>query len=165
MADRPSRIWKDLPPARRVALAEAFWRDNESPDIRMQHAEAIGAIARRLNFRPRSVQALPTERRARQLAQIADVSDSIATRALIAYHFSTERALMTAFLDALGVVHENGVISDEHLTPPDRARLTAAASKVCQQFPVDDVELYLRTLTALDGDTWRELDGVLPLPR
>lgn len=165
MADRPSRIWKNLPPDRRLLLAEAFWRDASSPDIQVQHKEAIGAIARRLNFRPKSVRALPVERRAKQLAQIADVSDALATRALIAYHFSVERPLMTAFLDALGIAHENGVISDEHVSPPDRSRLAAAAATVCKRFDVNDVELYLRTLTAIDGDTWRELDGVLPLPR
>jgi hypothetical protein len=165
MAERPSRIWKNLPPDRRLLLAEAFWGDTQSPDIQVQHAEAVSAIARRLKFRPKSVRALPAERRARQLAQIGDVSDALATRALIAYHFSVERPLMVAFLDALSIAHENGVISDEHVSPPDRARLAAAAATVCKRFNVDDVELYLRTLTAIDGDTWRELDEVLPLPR
>ena len=30
-------------------------------------------------------------------------------------------------------------------------------------FPDEDVALYLKTLSALDGDTWGQLDGLWPL--
>jgi hypothetical protein len=75
--------------------------------------EAIVAIARRLNFRQKSVLGMSAERRARALAQIADVSDALATRALVAYHFQYQRPLMAAFLDAIGVAHDNGLITAE----------------------------------------------------
>lgn len=145
----------------RVEAAEAFWRDDESPEIAAQHVEAIVAIANRLKFRPRSVQNLPVDRRARYLAQLADVSDAIATRALIAYHFTTRRPLMSAFLDALGIAHEDGLIADEELTPPAADALAGAVETIKGSFPSDEVELYLRTLAALDGDTWIHLDGLL----
>lgn len=161
MPVRPSTLWKDLPPDRRVAAAEAFWRDDESPEIRVQQLEAAALLARRLNFRPRSVQALSIERRARHLAQVQDVSDLVATRALIAYHFANQRPLMAAFLDALGIAHENGLIADETVDPPDAARISAALATVRQSFDAPDVDLYLRTLVALDGDTWAAIDGVL----
>jgi len=45
--------------------------------------------------------ALPIDRRTKLLAQMSDVSDAVATRALIAYHFTTRRDLMAAFLDLL----------------------------------------------------------------
>jgi hypothetical protein len=145
----------------RTKAAEAFWRDHESPEIDAQHAEAVVAIARRLKFRPRSVQGLPTERRARQLAQIRDVSDTIATRALIAYHFADQRPLMGAFLDALGLAHEDGVIKDDEVKPPGREAIEKAATAVRATYGVDAVNLYLRTLAALDEDTWMNVDAVL----
>jgi hypothetical protein len=43
--------------------------------------------------------------------------------------------------------------------------VTAAIAKVRETFPVDDLEVYLRTLLAVDGETWKELEGLLPLPR
>src|SRR5690606_19126024 len=101
MSERPSRLWRDMPLEKRVAAAAAFWRDRESPEIEAQHAEAIGLLAQRMKFRTRTVAALPVDRRARYLGQIADVSETIATRALIAYHFETQRPLMATFLDAL----------------------------------------------------------------
>ena len=73
---RPSHLWKELPPSTRLTLANAFWRekDDDSPEATVQHVEAIAAIARRMNFRTKSVQALPIDRKARQLAQNPNAS-------------------------------------------------------------------------------------------
>ena len=150
-----------MPPDKRVLAAEAFWRDEDSPDIQVQKMEAVAVLARRLNFRTRSIQALPVERRARQLAQMNDMADGIATRALVAYHFRNCRPLMGAFLDALGIAHEDGLITEEDIQAPDHGRLAAAVSTVKTSFDPNDVELYLRTLAVLDGDTWANVDSVL----
>jgi hypothetical protein len=146
----------------RLALADAFWREagDDTTDTNAQHIEATLAIARRLNFRPKSIQALPIERKAKQLAQIADVSDTIATHALIAYHFSAQRPLMAAFLDALGIANDNGMITAEEVAAPEAEQLRDAIGKL-STYPADDVSLYLRTLSALDEDTWRHLPDVL----
>ncbi|MGE5834411.1 MAG: hypothetical protein ACM4AI_08040, partial [Acidobacteriota bacterium] len=111
-------------------------------------------------FRPKSIQAQPIERKAKQLAQLADVSDSIATHALIAYHFTTQRPMMAAFLDALGIANDNGMITAEEVTAPEPEPLRNAIGKL-STFPAEDVSLYLRTLSALDEDTWRHLPDVL----
>lgn len=150
-----------MPLEKRVVAAEAFWREEDAPDIDVQRTEAVVAIARRLKFRPKSVMTQPLERRARQLAQIADVSDAIATRAIIAYHFTAARPLMAAFLDAMGIPHENGLITDEKAQTPDPARLPAAVAALRSSFAEADVDLYLRTLAALDHDSWSCLEGIL----
>jgi hypothetical protein len=157
---RPARLWKELPAEIRVRAADAFWRDEHSPEIELQQVEALVAIAKRLNFRQKSVHAMSIERRARALAQLPDVSDALATRALVAYHFQHQRPLMAAFLDALGVAHDNGQITAEDLQPPDRARLTAAVEAVRGSFPKEDVALYLSTLVAVDEETWGQLSGI-----
>lgn len=159
MPERPSQIWKHLPVETRVQAAEAFWNDSESPEIGVQHAEAVVALSRRLNFRSKSLQALPVDKKARHLAQMPDVSDAVATRALIAFHFGSRRPLMAAFLDALGITHDNGLITAEEVAPPAAERVAAAAQAVRRSFADADVDLYLRTLAALDGDTWGNLDG------
>jgi hypothetical protein len=161
MAERPGRLWRDLPIERRLQAADAFWRDDSSPEIEVQQMEATLLLAQRLKFRPKSVLALPVERRARHLAQVNDVSDAVATRALIAYHFAVQRALMGAFLEALGIGHDNGLITDEQVTAPGRDQLAAALDTVRAAFPVEDVDLYVKTLAALDGETWRNLDGLM----
>jgi hypothetical protein len=161
MPDRPSDLWKGMPPEKRVQAADAFWRDSDSPDIRAQHLEAAAALARRLKFRPKSIQTLPIERRAKHLAQLPDVSESVATRALIAYHFQAQRPLMGAFLDALGIAHEEGLITAEDVSAPGADAIGAAADTLRAAFPPEDVALYLRTLATLDGDTWVNVEAAL----
>jgi hypothetical protein len=146
-----------MPLERRLAAAEAFWQDENGAD---QQIEAIVAIAQKLKFRPRSVQTQPLEKKSKQLAHINDVSETIATRALIAYHLTAERPMMGAFLDALGIAHEDGLISAED-TPPPAAPAAAAACKIlAEKFPADRVALYLNTLLTQDPDTWAALDGL-----
>ena len=149
-----------MPVENRLVAADAFWRDEQN-DAAMQHMEAVVSIARRLNFRPKSVQALGIEKRAKHLAHLADVSDAVATRALIAYHFAAKRPLMGAFLDALGIAHEDGLIKEESVPPPAKDKLAAAITTVRGAFPAGDVDLYVRTLAALDGETWAEAEAAL----
>jgi hypothetical protein len=152
-----------MTPEQRLAAAEAFWREGEEEGgVHEQHVEAVLTIARRLNFRPKSVQALSIDRRAKQLAHLPDVSDAVATRALIAYHLAHQRPMMGAFLDALGIAHENGLIPTETVPAQDPAKLKAAAESLSAGFPPADVELYLKTLVTQDPDTW---GGLAKLPQ
>ncbi len=147
--------------ATRTEAAEAFWRDEESPESRNPARRGPRRACPPLNFRPKSFQSLPVERRAKHLAQLSDVSDAIATRALIAYHFTSKRPLMAAFLDALGMAHNDGLITEEDVAAPALDRLTAAVAPSVRRLPAEDVDLYLRTLVALDGTTWEKLDSLV----
>src|SRR4051794_3895640 len=109
-AFRPSRIWKSLPAERRTEAARFFWGDEQSTD---QQLEAVVAIAGHMKFRPKSVITLPADKKIRYLTTLPNVSDSIAARALVSYHLESQRPMMSAFLDALGIAHENGLISEE----------------------------------------------------
>ena len=160
MPFRPSRLWKDMPAEKRLVAADAFWREEQS-DVQLQHMDAVATIARRLNFRAKSVFALPVERKAKHLSQLADVSDAVATRALISYHFTAKRDLMAAFLDALEIKHENGLINEESVPAPSKERIAAAITTLKATFPPEDVDLYLRTLSALDEDTWAEVEAAM----
>jgi hypothetical protein len=140
-----------------LRLAAAFWADNDSADVDVQHAEATVALARRLNFRVKSVRALPVDTRARYLAHTNDVPDAVAMRALVAYHLAHERPLMASFLDALGLAHEEGVITTDQVDPPSAEQVSKAVGVIRASYPVEAVDLYLRTLVAVDADTWREV--------
>ena len=152
-----TRLWKTMTPAQRLAAAEAFWRDEEAADEQVQ---AVMLIAQQKNFRPKSVMALDVERRSRQLATIVNLPDALAARVLIVYHLARQRPMMRAFLDALGIAHEDGLIQEEHVKP-DPAKLEPAASTIRAQFPGEDVSLYLNTLLVQDPDTWRGLQNIV----
>ena len=151
---RPSRLWKRLPLERRIEAAESFWDDEQSSE---QQIEAVSAIATHMKFRVKSVLNLAPERRTKYLATLPAVSDTIAARALVAYHLASRRPMMGAFLDALGIAHADGLISDEQVPKPDKQKLLGAAADLATKFPADDVSLYLGTLISQDPDTWGTL--------
>ena len=151
---RPSRIWKRMPADRRVSAAELFWGDEQAAE---QQIEAVGAIAAHMKFRAKSVFSLPVEKKARYLATLPGISDAVAARALVSYHLGHQRAMMAAFLDALAIAHEDGLIQDDKVAKPEPARLRTATAELAGTYPPEDVALYLSTLVSQDPETWGAL--------
>lgn len=154
----PGRLWKRIPLDRRTEAAAAFWEDEEGAE---QQAEALLAISAHFHFRLKTTLLLPMERKVRYLASLPGLSDTVAGRVLVAYHLRHRRPMLASFLDALGIQHDNGVLSGDELTPPDPARLGEAAAKVRAEFPREDVDLYFQTLLVQDPDTWGGLAALL----
>ena len=148
---RPSQLWKQLTPERKLEAATAFWTDENAG---MEQAEAVATIAQRIKFRTKSVVTMPLDKKARQLAALAGVSEMVAARLLVAYHLDRQRPMMGSFLDALGIKHENGLIEDEEMGPPSPEKLREAAAAIATQYPREDVALYLTTLVWQDPETW-----------
>src|SRR5438477_10787900 len=130
----PSRLWKHMSLDQRTRIARAFWTDTEATDDQVQ---AALLIAQQKKFRPKTVVGLDVDRKARHLASIAALPESLAARALVVYHLAEQRPMMGAFLDALGIAHENGLIKDEG-SKPDTAKIASAAAQIAKQFPADD---------------------------
>ena len=151
---RPSKLWKRLPAERRVAAAELFWADEQSAE---QQIEAIAAIASHMKFRAKTLFSLPAEKKSKYLSTLPNISDSIAARALVNYHIERQRPMMGAFLDSLGIGHEDGLISEENTVKPDAEKLKAAAAELVTKYPPDDVSLYFGTLVSQDPETWGPL--------
>jgi hypothetical protein len=150
---RPTQLWKQLSPERRLKAADAFWRDENAET---EQLEAITTIAQKMKFRPKTVLSLSNEKRAKYLATIAPISELVAARLLVAYHLEHQRAMMASFLDALGIAHDNGLIADD-VKAPEPAALHAAAKTIAASYPAEDVALYLSTLRWQDPDTWGAL--------
>ena len=153
---RPSTLWKQLAPDRRLRAADAFWKDENAS---MEQTEAVLAIANRIKFRVASVFKMPREKKARQLVALNSVSELVAARLLVAYHLEQQRPMMASFLDALGIAHADGLIADEELSAPPRESLENAARTLTAAYPAEDVALYLSTLVWQDPETWGGLKG------
>jgi hypothetical protein len=148
---RPVQLWRSLPLDARVAAATAFWKDDQA---RVEQAEAVTLIARQIKFRPKSVVGMAVEKKARQLAAMPQVSDLLAARLLIAYHLDQQRPMMGAFLDALGIAHENGLITEESPAAPSAEQLDAAVKTLADSYAKPDVARYFWTLLWQDPETW-----------
>jgi hypothetical protein len=156
MTMTPARLWKRMATPNRQKAALAFWQADEAIDDQIQ---AAMLIAGQKKFRPKFVLALDEEKKARHLASLASVPETVAARALIAYHLTDQRPMMGAFLDALGIAHENGVIQEDDVKP-DAGKLAPAVDAIAKAYPADDVSLYLNVLLCQDPETW---GGLRPL--
>jgi hypothetical protein len=150
----PSRLWKRLTLDERQRIARAFWADPDAVDDQLQ---AALLIAQQKKFRPKTVIGLDVDKKARHLATLGSLSDSVIARALVVYHLAEQRPMMGTFLDALGIAHEDGLIKEESVKP-DAAKIGPAIAQIEQQFPAGDVRLYLNTLLCQDPETWGALD-------
>jgi hypothetical protein len=152
----PARLWKQMTSAQRERAALAFWADPEATDDQIQ---AVMLIARQKKFRPKTVVALEPPRKARHLASLPALPETLAARVLVVYHLAEQRPMMGAFLDALGIEHQNGLIKEDAVKP-DPGKLASAADTLRRQFSAEDVSLYFDTLLCQDPETWGALDGL-----
>ena len=129
----PGKLWKRMTSDQRTRAARAFWQDEEGTDSQVQ---AVLAIAQQKKFRPKFVLALDENRKA--------------------HHLAEQREMMGAFLDALGIAHENGLIKDDEVKP-DASKIGSAVAVLREKFPEGDVSLYLDTLVCQDPQTWGDL--------
>jgi hypothetical protein len=120
-----------------------------------------GEVAKSLRFRPQGVRKLPIEQRARRAKALLETTRNteLAYELFGAYLLKTRKDLVTGFLDATGVAHENGMIEDVERAQPDRAKIADAVADLDAKHPAEDVTLYL----AMCAQQWpkvAELDAL-----
>jgi hypothetical protein len=154
-ATTATRLWKRLSREERLTAAACFW--HESPEA--MGGVAFGAIANARRMRPQAARALHEEARTNALAGILDPGESLAASLLVALHLGSRRPLLTAFLDALGLPHDNGILREEEgeASPPS-AEATARAVAALSAFPSHEVETYFNTLWLQDPERWAALE-------
>ena len=85
--------------------------------------------------------------------------DVLAARLLVSYHLAHQRPMMAAFLDALGIAHDNGLITERARAAAQSAtdKLAAGAKALAAAYPPTTCSCYFATLLAQDPDTWAGL--------
>jgi hypothetical protein len=92
---------------------------------------------------------------------VGEPSELLAASLLVALHLGERRSLLAAFLDAAGLVHDGGLLSDEPGSPPvGEGAARRGFEAVAKDFPADQVRTYLNTLWLQDHDRWEVLERV-----
>jgi len=152
----PATLWPQLDRETQQLAAEALYLDT------VARREADQAIAAAIRFRDAAVRRLPAAERVRYLLKAVRPDDSLASALLLAMHLEHRRPLLSAFLDKLGIPQDDGVIdADFDLEPPAVEQLSSATRELRENFPHDDVQLYMASLIALDPDAWGGLTELL----
>jgi len=152
-----TRLWKRLAREDRLAAATCFWRE-PPPEIA---GGALAAIVKARRMRPQAARALSDDARSQALAGILDPGETLAAALLVALHLGERRPLLKAFLDALGLPHEEGILKEEAdaLPPPSGDALKTAVISL-SGFGRNQVEAYLNTIWLQDPGRWAALEAV-----
>jgi hypothetical protein len=152
-----ARLWKRLTPQERLQAASRFWEEPPQEVL----GTALAAIVKARGLRPQVARSLPLEARARALASVLDPGEPLAASLLVALHLGERRPLLGAFLDALGLPHDNGILTEEadRLPPPTADAARQAVGALLHSFSVRDVGVYLNTLWLQDPGRWAALEA------
>ena len=104
-----TRLWKNLPPEERLAAATAFFAE-PPPELA---GTALGVLVKARHLRPQAARSLAPDAQARILATVLDPGEPLSQGLLVSLHLGHRRALLGAFLDALSLPHEDGVLKEE----------------------------------------------------
>jgi hypothetical protein len=117
-----------------------------------------GELAKKLKFRPQAIRKLPMEKRAHHARALVlgRRNAELAYELFGTYLVRKDKALLTDFLDATGVEHEDGMIADVAKGRPDETKVRDAIAALDAKYPPEDVTLYL----ALSAEHWPDVAAV-----
>jgi hypothetical protein len=149
------RILKELAgPDRRRQILLQFWKSADTP----ARVAVQVQLARALNFREETVRKMSPEKKAELLASRIAMPEleQFLEMALMQYHTTAKREMMSAFLDRWGVPHEQGSIESDDYTPPTADQVREAATELEAEYGREEIVLYLATAGLLMGGAWRD---------
>ena len=113
-----------------------------------------GELAKLLKFRPQAIRKLPLAQRAKKARSLmlSRKNAELAYEVLGTYLMRTRPELVTDFLDAVGIEHEDGIVEDVS-AEPEAGKIEAAVATLDRSHPEEEVTLYL----ALSAQTWPDV--------
>ena len=154
------KLWKALTAEERAAAITASLVDDENGWVKTTTRTSVAAA---LKFRPQTVATWPRQKLVSEAARLPLDDVQLLSAFLVDLHLGTRRTMMAAFLDSVGVKHEDGRIDTEANGPvevtPDRFH--AAADDLVRSYPVDEVVTYFLTVLLQDFESWKPAIGWL----
>ena len=123
---------------------------------------ALATVAQTRHVRPVFLEKQPrAQRHAEMLATLARPSlDTMAGTLLRAWLLGRHNAVVTDFLDALGISHQKGVVETLPPTVEDE-KLKQAVEVLLAKHPRETVVIYLNAFNGLNGANWSSLGKML----
>ncbi len=158
METTATRLWKRLSREERIAAARHFFQEPPQEVL----GSALGAIIKVRKIRPQVARSLPPEEQAKTLAVVSDPGEPLAASLLVALHLGERRAMLSTFLDAMGLPHEDGLLKDDEGSGPlAEAAARKGVAALTSAFPRPWVELYMNVLWMQDPARWAVLEKSL----
>lgn len=122
----------------------------------------LAAVAEARKVRPVFLERQPrTQRHEVFLTTLAKPALEIATSSLVrAWLLKKYKGMLTDFLDALGIAHQDGVVEELPETADD-AKLAAAIELLLGKYPPEAVSVYLNAFNDMNEVEWPNLKKLL----
>jgi hypothetical protein len=139
-------LWARMPLALRQEAVQSVLEDDSAESAPLR-ASLLRALARAGGFRAKMLEGQDPAKVALHAGRIRR-RDLPGPGSLLSHFLTTRRrALLSAYLDALGVPHEEGKVEPGYDTEEEEDLVAHAAREVREAFPADDVAVYLVALT------------------
>jgi hypothetical protein len=152
-----TELFAAMPPA----LASDIMEFNHANEMKLYRA-ALDAVAQARKLRRVFLERQPrAEQHAQLLACLCRPQFAVAADTLLRYWLLKKHvAMITGFLDALGIQHEEGAVADLPKTVDDTA-LKNAVEALLAKHPHDVLAVYLTAFNSMNGQSWPNLDALL----
>jgi hypothetical protein len=150
------KLWKALAADERAQGIATALADDENGWVK---TTTRAAIATALKFRPQTVATWPRQKLISEAARLPLDDAQLLSAYLVDLHLGHRRAMMAAFLNALGIPNDDGRIDSETTEVPvqEPAKVRQAADLIATSHPLDEVVTYFLTLLLQDAAIWGAL--------
>lgn len=156
----PLALWQALSRDDRVKAILVSLNGDDGQGMREYFAGVL--VERRGGFRASTIRKWSKEEVAASIAKERLTRPGMVRGLLVDLHFPARAHIQAAFLDDLGVPHENGQSGDALKEGAVREEaIPGAADRLIAKFPDDQGLFYLLTIWCMEPRIWRGLDGWL----
>jgi hypothetical protein len=158
MSSPTHAIWPTLPPELASEILLSVQKANKK-----LYRTAVEVMAPRMGVRVPTLLEMPkTQRHATWIQILARPEmEVLSFNILSAWLIDSQRPILCAWLDALGIEHGANGCADSFPPQPDSALLKKGIDVLLRDFDPQIVGVYLRTFNQIDETQWPALDELL----
>jgi len=151
-------IWPTLPPQLANDILLAVQKGNKK-----LYRTAVEVMAPRMGIRVPTLLELPKAQRHATWIQILarPEMEVLSFNILSTWLIETQRPMLCAWLDALGIEHGENGCADTFPPQPDATVIKKGVDILLKQFDPVIVGVYLRSFNQIDETKWPDLDEIL----
>jgi len=151
-------LWPTLPPQLANDILLSVQKGNKK-----LYRTAVEVMAPRMGVRVPTLLEMPKAQRHATWIQILarPEMEVLSFNLLSAWLIESQRPMLCAWLDALGIEHGENGCADTFPPQPDAAALRKGVDLLLQEFDAQIVGVYLRTFNQIDETRWADLDEIL----
>jgi hypothetical protein len=158
MSSPTHALWPTLPPQLANDILLAVQKGNKK-----LYRTAVEVMAPRMGIRVPTLLEMPkTQRHATWIQILARPEmEVLSFNILSTWLIETQRPMLCAWLDALGIEHGENGCADNFPPQPDTALIKKGVDILLKQFDPVIVSVYLRSFNQIDETKWPALDEIL----